>query len=84
MANVAFGLILFEFGYRINLRWLRTNPWIGITGLLESGLSFIVVFAIAQWYGALTSPHYCLLPWRCPPLRPGFCASSTNSAAQVR
>lgn len=32
MANVAFGLILFEFGYRINLRWLRTNPWIGMTG----------------------------------------------------
>jgi Kef-type K+ transport system membrane component KefB len=52
MANVAFGLILFEFGYRINLRWLRTNPWIGMTGVLESGLTFIVVFAIAQWYGS--------------------------------
>jgi len=52
MANVAFGLILFEFGYRINLRWLRTNPWIGITGVLESGLSFIVVFSIAQCYGS--------------------------------
>jgi len=52
MANVAFGLILFEFGYRINLRWLRTNPWIGATGLFESGLSFIVVFVIARWYGS--------------------------------
>lgn len=52
MANVAFGLILFEFGYRINLRWLRTNPWIGATGLFESGLSFIVVFFIARWYGS--------------------------------
>ncbi len=32
MADVAFGLMLFELGYRINLRWLRTNPWIGIAG----------------------------------------------------
>ncbi|WP_261379365.1 hypothetical protein [Denitratisoma sp. DHT3] len=25
-ADVAFGMILFELGYRINLRWLRSNP----------------------------------------------------------
>jgi hypothetical protein len=31
LADVGFGLILFELGYRINLRWLRTNPWIGVT-----------------------------------------------------
>ncbi|MBX3607617.1 MAG: cation:proton antiporter [Piscinibacter sp.] len=48
LANVAFGLILFEFGYRINLRWLRANPWIGLTGLLEAGLSFAAVYALAQ------------------------------------
>src|SRR5437764_15456517 len=36
MADVAFGLILFELGYRINLHWLRTNPWIGIAGLVEA------------------------------------------------
>ena len=35
LADVAFGLILFELGYRINLRWLRTNPWIGVSGLVE-------------------------------------------------
>ncbi len=29
LANLAFALILFELGYRINLRWLRANPWIG-------------------------------------------------------
>src|SRR5438067_4422998 len=34
LADVGFGLILFELGYRINLRWLRTNPWIGATSLL--------------------------------------------------
>ena len=36
MANMAFGLVLFEFGYRINLRWLLSNRWLTLTGLLES------------------------------------------------
>lgn len=44
LANVAFGLILFEFGYRINLRWLKTNPWITATGVIEAGATFAVVY----------------------------------------
>jgi Kef-type K+ transport system membrane component KefB len=48
LADVGFGLILFELGYRINLRWLRTNPWIGAASLLEAGLSFLAVFGIAR------------------------------------
>jgi Kef-type K+ transport system membrane component KefB len=52
LADVAFGLILFELGYRINLRWLRTNPWIGITGLVEAGLTFIGVYLVADAFGA--------------------------------
>jgi Kef-type K+ transport system membrane component KefB len=51
LANIAFGLILFEFGYRINLRWLRVNPWIAVSGLAESALTFGAVFAIAYWQG---------------------------------
>jgi Kef-type K+ transport system membrane component KefB len=52
LADVAFGLILFELGYRINLRWLRTNPWIGITGLFEAGLTFVGVYLVANAFGA--------------------------------
>jgi Kef-type K+ transport system membrane component KefB len=52
LADVAFGLVLFELGYRINLRWLRTNPWIGAAGLTESLLTFLVVLAIALAFGA--------------------------------
>ncbi|MBW8898799.1 MAG: cation:proton antiporter [Massilia sp.] len=52
LADVAFGLILFELGYRINLRWLRTNPWIGITGLVEAGLTFVGVYLVADAFGA--------------------------------
>jgi Kef-type K+ transport system membrane component KefB len=51
LANIAFGLILFEFGYRINLRWLRVNPWIAVSGLAESALTFGAVYFIAHWQG---------------------------------
>ena len=51
LADVGFGLILFELGYRINLRWLRTNPWIGVTGLVEAGLTFIGVYLVANAFG---------------------------------
>lgn len=51
VANVAFGLILFEFGYRINLRWLRTNPWIGITAVLEAAITFGAVYLLALAFG---------------------------------
>ena len=36
MANIAFWRILFECGYRINLRWLRKNPWIAVTSVAEA------------------------------------------------
>ena len=52
MADVAFGLMLFELGYRINLRWLRTNPWIGVTGLVEAGATFAAVYLVATAFGS--------------------------------
>ncbi len=55
-ANIAFGLILFEFGYRINLRWLRANRWIGATGLFESVATFAIVFAVADTLGMAPLP----------------------------
>ena len=48
LADVAFGLILFELGYRINLRWLSANPWLGVAGVVEAGATFVVVYFIAQ------------------------------------
>ncbi|MEY3702203.1 MAG: hypothetical protein RI891_1495 [Gemmatimonadota bacterium] len=39
-ATIAFGLILFEAGYRTNLTWLVANPWLLATSLLEAGLTF--------------------------------------------
>lgn len=51
LANIAFGLILFELGYRINLRWLRNNRWLGITSLTEAIATFVGVFYVAQAFG---------------------------------
>lgn len=51
LANIAFGLILFELGYRINLRWLHTNRWLGITSLAEAFTTFAGVFYVAQAFG---------------------------------
>jgi NhaP-type Na+/H+ or K+/H+ antiporter len=52
LASIAFGLILFEFGYRINLRWLRANPWLGASGLLESTCAFAAVYLLARLWGS--------------------------------
>jgi len=51
LANLGFGLILFELGYRINLRWLRANPWIVATSAFEAGCTFIAVYAVAYGFG---------------------------------
>lgn len=48
LPNIAFGLILFEFGYRINLHWLRNNRWLAATGLLETALTFGAVYALVR------------------------------------
>jgi Kef-type K+ transport system membrane component KefB len=51
LADIAFGLILFELGYRFNLRWLRNNPWLGVAGLAESLLTFVLVYLVALAFG---------------------------------
>lgn len=55
LANIAFGLILFESGHRINLQWLRVNPWLLITSLTETTLTFIAVYLVAQGFGLVTT-----------------------------
>lgn len=52
LANIAFGLILFEFAYRINLRWLSLNPWVALTGLVEAGATFAAVYFVALWHSS--------------------------------
>lgn len=51
LANIAFGLILFEFGYRINLKWIRQNPWIGVTATVQAAAIFLLVYLAATGMG---------------------------------
>jgi Kef-type K+ transport system membrane component KefB len=60
LANIAFGLILFELGYRINLRWLRSNPWLGVTSMVEAFATFAAVFYLAQAFGMPLIPSLLL------------------------
>lgn len=74
LANIAFGLVLFEFGYRINLRWLQKNPWLSATGVIESLATFAAVTFLADTQGA--SPLTALLL--------GALAMSTSPATVMR
>lgn len=55
MANIAFGLILFESGYRINLRWLRENPWLTTASVTEAILTFTCVYFLAVFFDQSTT-----------------------------
>ncbi|MBI5278719.1 MAG: cation:proton antiporter [Burkholderiales bacterium] len=50
LPDVAFGLILFEFGYRINLHWLRANRWLAATGVLETAVTFAATYALVRGF----------------------------------
>ncbi len=55
LANIAFGLLLFEAGHRVHLRWLSNNPWIAITSFAEATLTFAAIFALSRWAGSSDS-----------------------------
>lgn len=73
-ANLAFGLMLFELGYRINFAWLRDNPWIAITGAVESLLTFAAVVSVARIAGQTSLSAWLL----------GALAMSTSPASVLR
>jgi len=54
LANVALALVLFELGYRINLRWFRHNHWVLAVGLVESVLTFALVYWASGWFDLAT------------------------------
>lgn len=50
LANIAFGLILFEAGHRLNLRWLERNRWLAAASVVEASLTFAAVYAVARQF----------------------------------
>ncbi|SCY72701.1 transporter, CPA2 family [Nitrosospira sp. Nl5] len=50
VVDLALGILLFELGSKVNLRWLKANPWIAGTSLLESITTFFVVYGLLLWF----------------------------------
>lgn len=44
------GLLLFELGSRVDLRWLRHNPMLIGSSLVESGLTFAATYLFLGWF----------------------------------
>jgi Kef-type K+ transport system membrane component KefB len=74
LVDVAIGLVLFELGQRVDLSWMRRNPWLLGTSILEAALSFGAIFvvlalttsslllaAVAAAIGMATSPAVVLV-----------------------
>ena len=40
LLDVALGLLLFELGSRLDLRWIRRNPWLILSSVAEATLTF--------------------------------------------
>ena len=46
LLDVALGLLLFELGSRLDLRWVRRNPWLILSSLAEATLTFVLVLIV--------------------------------------
>ncbi|MFP3560897.1 sodium:proton exchanger, partial [Paraburkholderia sp. SIMBA_049] len=46
LINVALGLLLFELGSRLDLKWIRRNPWLIASSLAEATLTFVLVLFV--------------------------------------
>jgi Kef-type K+ transport system membrane component KefB len=51
IVDLALALLLFELGSRVSLRWLRANPTLLVTSVLESLLGFWAIFATLSYFG---------------------------------
>jgi Kef-type K+ transport system membrane component KefB len=46
LLDVALGLLLFELGSRLDLRWIRRNPWLIASSVAEAALTFALVLVV--------------------------------------
>jgi NhaP-type Na+/H+ and K+/H+ antiporter len=46
LLDVALGLLLFELGSRLDLRWIRRNTWLILSSIAEATLTFVLVLTV--------------------------------------
>lgn len=56
LAQIAFGLLLFELGYRISLNWLQHNPWLTLSAIAEATVSFVAVYYVGHFFNVSAVP----------------------------
>ena len=49
-ADISLGLVVFELGRRLDLEWARHDRWLFPTGIAESLLSFVAMFALLRYF----------------------------------
>lgn len=56
-ADISIGIILFELGHRIDLRWLKRSPRLALTSLAECALGAGLVYFTLRYFFALDVLH---------------------------
>jgi Kef-type K+ transport system membrane component KefB len=51
LIDLSIGLIVFELGFRLDLKWLRMNRWLLVTAIAEALLSFWAIFGALTAFG---------------------------------
>ena len=51
LIDLSIGLIVFELGFRLDLKWLRMNRWLLVTAIAEALLAFWAIFGALLLFG---------------------------------
>ncbi len=51
LIDLSIGLIVFELGFRLDLKWLRMNRWLLVTAIAEALLAFWAIFGALIAFG---------------------------------
>lgn len=85
VTDLALGLLLFEIGSRVHLRWLRRNPGLALTSLAEALLSALAVALVLRLFnlGWQTAIACAILAMPAPAAVSGRVAMELGAEGQV-
>lgn len=85
VTDLALGLLLFEIGSRVHLRWLKRNPGLAVTSLAEAMLSAVAVAFVLRLFdvGWQTTVACAILAMPAPAAVSGRVALELGAEGQV-
>jgi len=51
LIDLALGLVVFELGHRLDIEWLKKNPWLALAAAGESLGAFFAIYAAMLYFG---------------------------------